>query len=43
MNYNLVITQPAKKDLADILQYIPNIYPKIYLLQRQQMICWMIY
>ena len=22
MNYNLVITQPAKKDLADILQYI---------------------
>lgn len=22
MNYNLVITQPAEKDLADILQYI---------------------
>lgn len=22
MNYNLVITQPAKKNLADILQYI---------------------
>ena len=22
MNYNLVISQPAKKDLADILQYI---------------------
>lgn len=22
MNYNLLITQPAKKDLADILQYI---------------------
>lgn len=22
MNYNLVINQPAKKDLADILQYI---------------------
>lgn len=22
MNYNLVITQPAKKDLADIIQYI---------------------
>ena len=25
MNYNLVITQPAKKDLADILQYISNV------------------
>ena len=22
MNYNLVITKPAEKDLADILQYI---------------------